>query len=259
VTPAGRSCALAAAAALAGAALGGCRQSPETRRLRAEARVLERQIASLRELLDRAEKGTLVDAGWLALAVGESAFQSVLEAGLPHERLVAERWHTRVHRATVRFEGGAGLVSLNAQVRDTTAEGRVAEVVFRGGLGRIEVSPRGRLQTHVVVDHIEVAPAQASGADAAFAAGVVDELAGRNLELVEDLVPPVDIPVRLQQRLAFDGLREGPIEVDAGELPVTVRVARILPLSGRLWIFLDVAAGPWQASPPAAPAPKASP
>ena len=48
----------------------------------------------------------------------------------------------------------------------------------------------------------------------------------------------------LQQNLAIEGLGDGPVQVDAGELPVTATVARVLPLSGRLWVFLEVKDGP---------------
>ena len=30
------------------------------------------------------------------------------------------------------------------------------------------------------------------------------------------------------------------------EIPVNATVARVLPLSGRLWVFLDVQTGPWR-------------
>jgi hypothetical protein len=43
-----------------------------------------------------------------------------------------------------------------------------------------------------------------------------------------------------------DGFEEGPVSVRAGALPMRASVARVLALQGRLWVVLDVAAGPWR-------------
>jgi hypothetical protein len=105
-----------------------------------------------------------------------------------------------------------------------------------------------------MVDHIEVPAAQTGGKDSRAIAALAEQLAGRNLQALENMVPPVAIPVRLQQTLAIEGLGDGPVQVRPGELPVQAAVARVVPLSGRLWVFLDVKAGPWRQRAVAAPA-----
>ena len=94
---------------------------------------------------------------------------------------------------------------------------------------------------------------EAGGSNARGIAAVAEHLAGRNLEMLQGRIPDLAIPVRLQQNLSIDGLGDGPVQVDPGELPVRAAVARVLPLSGRLWVFLDVKIGPWRERAVAAP------
>lgn len=235
-----------------------CGEDAAARRRRAEARVLKRQIESLQEMVQATREKRLVDQGWLAVAVDETAVKSVIEAGLPQEAVLARRFRVRVEAAEVIFRSGASLVNLKAHVTDERSPDRQAEVVYQGGLDDITVSGDGRLQTRVLIDNVELSEAKAAGSDASRLASVAETLAGRNLEMLQGLIPALAIPVKLQQNLSIDGLGDGPVQVDPGDLPISARVARVLPWSGRLWIFLDVKAGPWRERPPATPSPAAS-
>src|SRR4030095_17030384 len=99
----------------------------------------------------------LVRQDWLAVAIDESAVKTVIEAGLPQEGLVAERFRVRVERAEVSFRSGASLVRLRAHVVDEKTAGRQADVVYEGGLDDIEVSRDGRLRTRVLIDNVDLA------------------------------------------------------------------------------------------------------
>jgi hypothetical protein len=241
--------------------LAGCGEEHSARRRRAEARVLARQIESLRELKAALGEKRLVAEDWLAVAADEAAVRSVIEAGLPQEMTVAGRFRVLVHRAEVSFTSGASLVRLNARVTDTSSPDRFADVVYDGGLDDIVVSG-GRLSTRVLVDAIDVPQVQTGGAPASLLTSAARELAGQNMERLQALIPPVALPVKLEESIAIDGLGDGPVEVDPATLPLSVKVARVMPLSGRLWVFLDVELGPWRktvASPAASPAPAGKP
>jgi hypothetical protein len=247
-----RAAALAAALALLFAA---CGEDLEARRLRREARRLTRQNENLREMIQATSERRLVAAEWLAVAVDEAAVKTVIDATLPQEADIGDRWHVQVLKAEVSFRSGSSLVKLDAQVTDKSSPDRIAYVVYEGGLDDIEVGADGRLQTRVLIDGVEVPAARAGGADASQLASIASQLAGQNLETLQGLLPAVAIPVRLQQNIAIEGLGDGPVQVDPGELPVKATVARVLPLSGRLWVFLAVETGPWRhitasASPP---------
>jgi hypothetical protein len=232
--------------AVLGLALVACGESLATRRLRAEERRLKRQIENVKEMIQATSERRLVAREWLAVAVDEAGVQSVIQAGLPQETVVAQRFRVRVEAAEVTFRSGASFVSLRANVTDERSPDRKAAVIYQGGLDAIVVSADGRLSSRVLIDHVELSEVQAAGSDASFFTSVADDLAGRNLEALQAFLPPIAIPVRLQQTLAIEGLSEGPVQVDGGELPVTAAVARVMPLSGRLWVFLDVKTGPWR-------------
>ena len=233
-----------------------CSEEMAARRRRAEGRILKRQNENLREMIQATSEKRLVAQDWLAIAVDETAVKSVIEAGLPQEAVVAKRFHVRVEAAEVSFRSGAGLVKLQARVTDQKSPDRKVSVAYQGGLDHITISPEGRLETRVLIDHVEVPEAEATGTDASFLGTVVGELAGRNLEALQDLIPDLAIPVKLQQNLAIDGLGDGPVQVDPGDLPVGGKVARVLPLSGRLWVFLEVKVGPWRERATPSPSPR---
>jgi hypothetical protein len=227
------------------ALLPGCAEDPAARQRRTEARVIRRQIGNLREITAAARERRLIDPRWLAVAVDESAVKLLLQAGLPQETVIGDRFRVRVDTAAVSFRGGAGLLSFQALVADQQ-RGVQAIVVYHGGLDDITVGADGRLRTRALIDDVEIPAAQAEGTDATQIARVADLLAGANLQALQDRIPALEIPVRLQQSVAVEGLHEGPVQVAGGEVPVTATVARVLPLSGRLWVFLDVKAGTWR-------------
>jgi len=232
-----------------------CGEDVAARRLRAEARQLTRQNQNLREMIQATSEKRLVAARWLAVSVDEEAVKAVIEASLPLEADVSDRLHVRVEQAEVGFRSGSSFVKLDAQVKDRKSPDRVAHVVYEGGLDDIDVGTDGQLETRILIDAVDLKEARAGGGDASALAQVVSELAGRNLEALQNMVPKVAIPVRLQQNIAIDGLRDGPVQVAPGELPIKARVARVLPLSGRLWVFVDVETGPWRDVSPASPTP----
>src|SRR5262245_47990142 len=239
--------------------LAGCSEEAAARRRRAEGRILKRQIDNLKDMIQSTSEKRLVREDWLAVAVDETAVKAVIEAGLPQEVVVAKRFRVRVEAADVSFRSGASLVRLRANVVDESSPDRRANVAYEGGLDDISVSPDGRLQTRVLIDSVELVGVEAGGVHGSAAsglAGLMTQLAGQNLEMLQGFLPDLAIPVRLQQTLTIDGLGDGPVEVAPGELPVHASVARVLPLSGRLWVFLDVKVGPWRARPPGSP-PKA--
>jgi hypothetical protein len=196
-------------------------------------------------MIGSTSENRLVKPDWLAIAVDETAVKSVIGVGLPLETVIARRYRVRVDAAEASFRSGSSLVRLHAHVADEKSD-RQADVIYQGGLDDITVGADGRLRTRVLIDHVEIPEAHAGGADAGALAAIAEQLAGRNLETLQGMVPAVAIPVRLQQSLSIDGLGDGPVQVDPGELPVQASIARVLPLSGRLWVFLEVKAGPWR-------------
>lgn len=229
---------------------GACRQhDTESARLRADQAVLAREVAGLEELVGLAEKGLLFPKGAFAIGIEEELVRALLAAGLPQEQIVAERYHVRVERASVRFESNQSLISLDGRVSQVGQPGTYADLQLRAGLGRLTIEPgTGRLKAQVVLDHFEVRQMAAAGAPDRMVKVLIEELGRERLDTFESLLPVLEIPVRLDQSLQIKGLGDGPVAVAPGELPVHVAVSRVIPLSGHLWVLLDVSAGPWKAT-----------
>jgi hypothetical protein len=63
---------------------------------------------------------------------------------------------------------------------------------------------------------------------------------------IEDAIPPVVLPVQLEPDIRIVGERMGPVTVKPGALPLRIEVSQVLPVGQRLWVLLDVHAGPWK-------------
>jgi hypothetical protein len=233
---------------LALALLAGCRRyDDESARLRAEQAVLTRQVHGLRELVALAERGSLLPRDAFAIAVDEALVRDLLAAGLPQEQVLSERYRVRVERAEVAFRSQQSLVTLHGRVTSLQAPDTYVDVVLRGGLGTLAVDARSRrLRATVALDHVEVQQAAAGGARSGAVGALVEELGRERLEAFAALVPPLEIPVQLEERLVLRGTGDEHVRVRAGELPLRVAVTRVIPLSGRLWVLLELTAGPWR-------------
>ncbi len=76
--------------------------------------------------------------------------------------------------------------------------------------------------------------------------GRMERLVRDNLPAIERAIPAIEIPVGIEESVGTDHERMGPVTVKPGRLPLRITVARVVPVSGRLWILLDAAVGPWQ-------------
>ena len=71
-----------------------------------------------------------------------------------------------------------------------------------------------------------------------------------NRDTVAALIPSLDLPVRLDEAIEVGSMEDGVVRTRAGRLPLKAAVAEVLPLGGRLWVFVDLRAGPWQVGTP---------
>lgn len=240
----------AAAALVACAALaGGCRgERPEAIRARAEEARLALQIRGLQELVEAAERGDLLRPGQVLIAVGESVLQDLLAASLPQEREVAGRFRVRLEKVSVQFRASRSLVELRGRVSAKALPGTFADLRLVGGLHRVEIHPgSGLLTGELMLDEFEVVRAAASGSQSDALETLIEELGRERVETFAELLPPFEIPIKVEQDLHIAGFGDGPISVAGGRLPLRLSVVRLMPLAGRLWVVLDAASGPWTA------------
>jgi hypothetical protein len=222
--------------------LGGCRDGGP--RARAEAASLRRQIQGLRELLADTEKHGFFSANQLAIGIRAELLRDLLRRQLPLETVVGGRIRVRLERAEVSLESGQSLVTLQGRVSSTEGAADFADLELLGGLHRFEVQPRsGLLTARLELDRVEVQRLAAGSLERGFAQALSEALGGRSLGALGEVLPRLEIPLRLDQAVEFGGFAEGVVSVPPQRLGVRVSVARVAPLGGRLWVLLDVDAG----------------
>jgi hypothetical protein len=206
---------------------------------RAEAAMLRRQIDGLRKLSER--KGGLFAPDRLAVGVKAELVRQLLQRRLPLESDLFAPLHIRLETAEIVFEDGESLVTLKGRVHSGAADVGGANLLLLGSLNRFEVDTRtGILTTHVELDRVEVERLDAGRLEQGVTQSVAQVIGGRSLSALGEVLPALEIPVRLDHQIDFAGLADDTLSVPPKVLPVHVAVDRAVPIGGRLWMFLGV-------------------
>ncbi len=220
--------------ALGSAALAtGC-AADRNRELVVRKTLLAHEVAGLRhltELLDRG--GTVVPDSDIAVVIEGTLVRELIAAQLPFEADV-ERFHVRLMKADVQFHGSA-VVALrgDARLRRTPAVQGTLSVL--GALDEIAVDRvSGVLRAKITIDEIRIE--KAGGLESVLSGRALERLAGSLRTQLAALLPTLEIPVRVQQRLDLPAVTTGPFRIAAASLPLEVDVTRVVAGRGRLWI-----------------------
>ncbi len=209
--------------------------------LRARRKVLEREVEALRMAVGRLEKSEpILPANDLAVAIDETLLQSVIAAQLPFESKVG-RFQLTLDEAQLLFRG-APTVRLRGRMK---REGNVdleAVVNVIGALDQIAVDPaRGALEAKIVVDHIGIE--KAAGMEALISGSTLDEVARMIRLQLEGQLPPIQIPVKVQQSIELPAVTNGPVRIDGASMPIAANVSQVLAGQGRLWVAIHFQPG----------------
>ena len=229
------------------------REAAEARTLKA---VYENQIAGLEDLRARAERGEdVLDKSLLAVSIDETAVKTLIVATLPPEVKLGERVALRLEKTEAYFRHTQAVVVFEGRLISADLHGAFVQVSLAGGLDKVTFD-EGRLTTRVKLYQARVQDTSLGN----IAAGAMGKLVSAHLGDIEDAIPAIEVPVRLDQSIELGGLEHGPVTVGPGALPLQVSVERILPNGQRLWVLLKVATGPWRRGKPvAAPAAEKKP
>lgn len=209
--------------------------------LRARKKVLEREVEALRDAVGRLERQEpLVPARDLAVGIDEALLQGVIAAQMPFESRIGE-FQLTLEQAEVMFRG-APTVRLRGRLQH---EGRVdleAVVNVVGALDSISVDGgRGALAAKIVVDHIGIE--KAAGIESLLSGSTLDELA-RTIRLrLADQLPPIQIPVKVQQSIDLPAVTTGPVRIDGASMPIAANVSQVFAGQGRLWVAIHFEPG----------------
>jgi len=238
-------------AATALVALAGCRapEPPEAAQARAIKRVLEDQLFQLAGIVGAARRGDLLTDGHIAIGLSESFIERLLTASLPSEHVLAGRLRLKLDEVKPYFRGGVATIAFRAVVSSTDVENARVRLEMAGGLKDVKLE-KGRLLARVSLVHFTVLDSFAG----ALGKNLVEDAVRANLDTIEDSIPPLEVPVALEEGVEFRGLEDGPVQVGAGRLPLEFGLSRVVPVNERLWLLVHAAAGKWDPRPATIPA-----
>jgi hypothetical protein len=217
------------------------RESLEATRQRTAETVLLKQIEDLKALVARAESGQVETRDRIVIGIAEETSKALLDASLPQEQVISDRVRVRIERARPIFQGNNALLLFEASAVGLKT-GASARLELGGRLVNFQVL-EGRLKADVELVHFKVIESSL----AELGSGVLETLVRDNLPALARITPDLEIPVALDHAIKIGGLDEGVVQAKGGVLPFAMSVAEVVPVNRRLWLFLEVKAGPWQA------------
>ncbi len=199
-------------------------------------------------LVDRAAKGVLVPSDTAVIAISEDLAWRLLQLALPHEVVLHERFRMRLEKADLRFRDGHGAVRFDGHVRwlqdaDLYDADISADMTVFARFETVEVHPKeGVLVARIVPIGFEIHRLKV-GEESRTARRLAEGMAGQVKESLSSLAFPLTIPVAIERELRFAGVKEGPLRLSGGAVPLRVVVRDASAHGGRLWISLQVEAG----------------
>jgi hypothetical protein len=209
----------------------------------AERAVLARRREGLSALVAAARAGTLLPFRSLLVVADERLVAQVIAATLPFEHVIGGRYRVRVTRAEVRFEDGFGLVRLDgeASFTDRPASEGHAELTVYGGLDVVDLDPQsGVLRGRVNVIAVDARRVNVYGVEASVVEELVEALSRERLESFGVLASRIEIPVRVEGKVALPAVGPGEVAIAAAVVPVRAAVADVKAFRGKLWVSVDV-------------------
>jgi hypothetical protein len=235
-----------AATVLAFVVVGGCRAPEPVAATQARSRkaLLGDELIHLGRLLEAARGGELLSERQVAIGVSESLVERLLAASLPSNRIAAGRLHIGFEKVQPVFRGGIAAIIFRGSVSSTRMPDARVMLELAGRLKDVRLE-NGRLTARVALVHFTVLNSFAGD----LGKNLVEDALRANLAKIEAWIPPLEIPVLLEQGVDFGGIDQGPIRVGAGRLPLEFTLSNIVPVNARLWLLVRAAAGEWEARP----------
>jgi hypothetical protein len=209
--------------------------------MRAQRVVLQREVEGLRESVARLERGEpVLPLDDVVISIDDTFLRDLIAAQLPFETEV-ERFHLSLKEAEVQFRGSP-VVRLRGALHPKEKPDLEAAVVVLGALEGIEVDPSSStLKAKITVDHIGIE--KAAGLESILSGAALDEVARMVRLRIKDQLPPIQIPVKVQQSIDLPAVTRGPVRIDGARMPLQVAVSQVLAGQGKLWIAVHFQPG----------------
>jgi hypothetical protein len=209
--------------------------------LRAQRVVLQREVEGMRAVVARLERGEpMLPLDDVAIAIDDGLLRGIIGAQLPFQADV-DRFHLALKEAEVHFRGSP-VVRLRGSLAVRERPTLAAAVTVIGALEDVRVDEASStLRAKVAVDHLAIE--KAAGFESILSGATLDEVARMVRLQVKDKLPPIQIPVKVQQSIDLPAVTRGPVRIDGARMPLQVEVSQVVAGQGRLWIAVHVQPG----------------
>ncbi|MGH2569616.1 MAG: hypothetical protein ACRDGR_00230 [bacterium] len=232
----------AAAGLFAVALSAGCGPPGEEVDFLARKAILERQNQGIRELIADAENGSLIPADRFLIGVHEKVIAELLRSQLPFEHALGKRFVVHLDSATVVLRDKFPLISIEGNVHRRAAPERRTAVRVLGGLGAVQIDPTtDLLSMTIAVDRVELL--EAGLLDKVLGRGGKEFISEQGRAMLQDALPPLQVPVGLAQNIRVPAIQEGSVQLDSLVVPLDISVERVLAADSKLWLTLHAEVG----------------
>ncbi len=209
--------------------------------LRAQRVVLQREVDGIRAVVSRLERGEpMLPLEDVAIAIDDALVRDIIGAQLPFEADV-ERFHLTLKEVEVHFRGSP-VVRLRGSLVVRERPALEAAVTVIGALEDIHVDQAtSTLRAKVAVDHLGIE--KAAGIESILSGATLDEVARMVRLRIKEKLPPIQIPVKVQQSIDLPAVTRGPVRIDGARMPLQVAVSQVVAGQGRLWIAVHFEPG----------------
>jgi len=223
----------------AGATSLGCRRTNSAPMI-AEQALLERQIEELQELVARGRDGHVIPLDQGVIAIDQSALQDLIEAVVPYETVVAERYRVRVLGGQITCEDGLAFVQLQGRMslRGQPEEAAYVDANLFGSLKGFELEPNESvLRGRVDIIGFDIHRVKIFRGDHEAIKGLLRDLAVLRIDSFRDADYAFDIPVSLVREIKFPEFRSGTrVRVAEAHIPLKASVTAVAAVQKKLWI-----------------------
>jgi hypothetical protein len=152
-----------------------------------------------------------------------------------------DRFHLTLKEAEVHFRGSP-VVRLRGSLNPRERPGLEAAVTVIGALEEIRVDGgSSTLRAKIAVDHLGIE--KAAGIESILSGSTLDEVARAVRLQIKEQLPPIQIPVKVQQSIDLPAVTRGPVRIDGARMPLQVAVSQVVAGQGRLWIAVHFQPG----------------
>lgn len=186
--------------------------------------------------------GRLIPFDQVLIVVQQRLVRDLLQATLPYEQILANRYRVRAESAEVTFDDGFALVQLRGRASLVDDRDTAAEIDVYGAIDIVELDPAtGVLHGRVKVLAVETQRVDVAGIRAPVRR-LVDDLSREQLSAFEPLMSNIEIPIRVEQTVRIPAVNQSGIRIQEAVLPLEAAVVDVKAFRGKLWVCVQAKA-----------------